>query len=184
MAARKKRKGRRGNFKFTAPDGEVWDSEFEWHVYTGLRDLGWTVRRCDKRDSITYHTPVQDGCCMECGGSDVVQVRSYTPDLWVVEPQQSDGRPGRGPYLIECKGYFPRERRGMLTDFAVQNPSLDLRFLFSKVAKLTAAKTNVEYIHAYLKKTAGAWNNGNLEWFEVPVKKRVTKRRDASKRKS
>lgn len=166
--ARKKRKGRRGNYKFTAPDGEVWDSEFEWHVYTGLISLGWTVRRCTKRDSLAYDTPVQEGECVECGSADVVQRRIYTPDLWVAEPEQSNNKSARRPYLVECKGYFPQDRRAMLAHFTKQNPSVDLRFIFPKEAKLTAKRSNIEYVLSYLKVPACAWNEGDMSEWRYP----------------
>ena len=158
------RKRKRGNRQFIDPTGDVWDSQFEWHVYTGLRDQGYTVRRCDQRDSIAYHTPVKEGSCLECDGTEVVQRRVYTPDLWVVEPEQADDASTRRGYFVECKGYFPQQRRAMLRCVAEQHPGIDLRFLFSKEVRLTKARTNVAYVCSMIKCPAAAWNNGSFEW--------------------
>lgn len=162
-----KRKTRRGNRTFTDPEGDIWDSRFEWLVYIGLRDSGQNVRRCHKRDTLTYHTPVKQGLCLECRANSVVQVREYTPDLLVAERKQGGDEDASGPasiYYVECKGYFPKERRSQLVCLSREWPDLDLRFLFAKEAKLTPTCSNVEYVLKYMKKPAGTWNDGALEW--------------------
>lgn len=163
-----RRKTRRGNRTFTDPDGDIWDSRFEWLVFVGLRDLGdYGVRRCDQRDLVTYHTPVKQGQCVECKTDRVVQVRTYTPDLFVVDRTRgnhtAEGQGSHG-YFLECKGYFPKERRSQLAYLCREKPDLSLRFLFSKEAKLTPTCSNVEYILKYMKRPAGTWNDGALEW--------------------
>jgi len=152
---------KRRDRRFTDPGGDEWDSQFEFLVYTGLQGLGYSVRRCDKSDSVAYNHGVTQGRCLECGSAEVVQERNYTPDLYVVEPQEEATGAG---YYIECKGYFPADRRSQLRSVIQSNPDLDLRILFAAERKLTQAKTNIEYVHSYIKCGAGVWNNGALEW--------------------
>lgn len=160
----RRRTSRRGNRRYVDPHGDEWDSQFEWFVYNGLRDLGYSVRRCTSSDSIAYHSQVKQGRCLECGSDGTVQERIYTPDLYVADdPTQS--RDERGGYFIECKGYWPAEKRSLLRQVKEQNPSLDLRVLFAKVAKLTPKRSNVAYVNDIIHATAGAWNDGNLRWY-------------------
>jgi len=161
------RRSNRGGWakKFTDPDGVVWDSPLEWYVYTGLQDLGYSVRRCDERDAISYHTPVKQGRCLECGSSGTVQDRIYTPDLHVVEPQSKKRGLTRRAFIVECKGRFPQDRRSMLRCVKEQHPSLDLRFLFGSEKKLTPKRTNVEYVRSMIKCPAGVWVPGkDIKW--------------------
>lgn len=152
------RRSKRGDRRFTSPSGELFDSEFEWRVYNGLRDRGYSVRRCDERDSIAYHTQVKAGRCLECDSANVAQSRIYTPDLWVVEPEQPDQGSARRGYFVECKGYFPQQRRAMLRALKSQQPALDLRFVFSSEVRLTKARTNVEYVLTMIKAPATSWD--------------------------
>ena len=101
---------------------------------------------------------------MECGSDEVVQNRIYTPDLFVDHDPTWKGAKRDG-YFIECKGYWPAEKRSLLRQVVEQNEGLDLRVLFAKVAKLTPKRTNVEYVRNIVHTTAGAWNNGNLRWY-------------------
>ena len=158
------RKRKKRDFTFRDPDGEVWDSKFEWLVYNGLRDQGYMVARCDERDSLAYHSPIKTGRCLECDGTSVVTERRYTPDFRVVEPEQpSRGLVGRR-FIVECKGYFPAQRRTLLRCVKECHPDVDLRFIFPTEVKLTPARTNVEYVLRMIKCPATAWNNGAFEW--------------------
>ena len=94
----------------------------------------------------------------------MVQGRVYTPDLFVDHDPTWEGAERAG-YFIECKGYWPAEKRSLLRQVVEQNESLDLRVLFAKVAKLTPKRSNVEYVNGIVHTTAGAWNNGNLRWY-------------------
>ena len=152
---------------FRDPEGNVWDSPFEWHVYVGLRDTGHSVRRTDQRDSFSYHTSIVKGNCLECGSDQVVQDRIYTPDLFVVEAEPSDGSSGlQGPdlYYLECKGYLRQDRRAQLAAFARQRKDVSVRILFTQERKLTKTLTNIEYALKYFKWPAAAWNDGAFEW--------------------
>lgn len=152
---------KRRDRRFTDPEGNEWDSQFEYLVFVGLPSHGYRVRRCDERDSVSYQHPVKQGACLECGSHEVVQVRSYTPDLFVVDALTDTDEDGT---YIECKGYFPADRRAQLRSVVQSNPQLDLRILFAAERKLTKAKTNIEYVHSYIKCGAGVWNKGALEW--------------------
>lgn len=104
---------------------------------------------------------------MECGDDKIVQERIYTPDLSVVERQPGDGGSadeGEAVYLLECKGYFPKERRSQLASLARERKDLSLRVMFTEERKLTSTLSNIEYVLKYMKWPAAAWNNGAYEW--------------------
>lgn len=65
------------------------------------------------------------GYCSECGGNEVFQPRTYTPDF----------RIGSSIYL-EVKGRLTRRDRKILLGVRDSNPDLDLRLVFDKNNKL------------------------------------------------
>ena len=161
----KKRRSRRGDFRYTDPSGVQWASQFEYIVYSGLRDSGYHIRKCDERDSFTYHSGVAKGQCLECGSREVVQVRTYTPDLYVdFDPTEVEGSARLGFY-IECKGYFPQEKRSLLRSVAACTEGSDIRVVFGKLARLTSARSNVEYVNSIIKMPAGIYKDGGITWY-------------------
>lgn len=122
------------SYTFKAPDGEVWASEYEFRVYDALRSLGSGVRRCQRGtgDTFSYCEQKQALRCLECGSSNCVQVRSYTPDLYIPEHVSLLGQEGEGSgYYIEAKGYLREHKRGLLRHFRRSQKSLDLRMVAS-----------------------------------------------------
>ena len=150
--------------------GDEWASKFEHDVYQGLRSSGYRVRRCDESDTVAYYSSVTSGRCVECGGTDVVQARTYTADLFVVKPPKQHNGPGG--YLVECKGYFPRDRRALFCAIAKECKRLGtgLRIIFESNRKLKGTQqTPVSYIHRYAKNVVpGVWDKKTEEvtWFE------------------
>jgi hypothetical protein len=160
---------KRSDRRYQSDDGQLWDSEFEWKVFNGLRSNGYRIRRCDEGDTVSYHTPVKQGRCVECGSNDCVQERTYTPDIFVVESpcRSATGR----NYYIECKGYFPAEKRSLLRAVAGQSKGVDLRIVFERLVSLKGTKgTNVDYVHKYLKIPVGVWDRKEqrIVWYESP----------------
>jgi hypothetical protein len=163
-----RRKGsKRSDRRWIDPDGVEWASKFEWRVFERLRSDGYRIRKCTKSDTVTYNTPVKQGCCVECGSSRVVQVRTYTSDLYVVEDSPDTGNKG---YLIECKGYFPGPKRKLFCAVAKQLTGVDLRIIFESNKQLKGTKsTPVEYIHKYAKNVLpGVWDGKTetVTWYE------------------
>lgn len=168
------RKGsHRSDRRWVDEDGNIWASKWEHDVYQGLRRNGYRVRRCDESDTIAYTTPINSGACLECGSTGVVQHRTYTADLFVVtDPEQPDEAQG---YLVECKGYFARDKRAMFVEVAKELKSLgqDIRIIFTNNNKSTLGRgiksTPVGYIHRYCKNVIpGVWNSklDKVDWYE------------------
>ena len=160
---------RRSDRRYLDDHGTQWASEFESRVYHALRDSGNRVRKCDDSDSIAYNTTVKQGRCLECGSSNCVQQRTYTPDLYVVGPKGE--RPYfDGGYYIECKGYFPADKRSLLRAVANQATGIDLRIVFQRVNRLPGTKlNNVQYVFKYLKGvTPGVFDaaDRSIVWYE------------------
>lgn len=155
---------KRSDRRFLSDDGQEWDSKFEWLVYSGLKGAGHRVRRCDQSDSISYNTAVKQGKCLECGGTVCVQERIYTPDLYVGEPSGKGTSANRG-FTLECKGFFPADKRSLFRAVANQATGIDLRIVFEREVKLKGTVgTNVDYIKKYLKGfPVGTWNRETQE---------------------
>jgi len=150
----KKRAGRRSGQKrsdkrFTAPSGVEWASKFEWEVYESIGGAGVDVRKCGQGDSFHYHESKRQGKCLACGSSDVVQERTYTPDLCVTPTPKGDSGPE--PYYIEVKGYFRQQRRALFGHFLKQNQDLDIRIVFERDGRATPRMSYREYAQRYYK---------------------------------
>src|SRR5580765_855016 len=74
---------KRSDFRWTAPDGTIWASRFEYEVFVALKEQGYEVRKTTKEDSLRYTSGIVSGKCAECGSGRVVQERSFTADLFV-----------------------------------------------------------------------------------------------------
>lgn len=159
-----KRKKRR-DFSYTDPSGVQWDSRFEYVVFDRLRSLGYGVRKCTESDSFVYHTEVRQGRCMECSSSNVVQVRTYTPDLYVDYDPTEARSTARLGFYIECKGYFPAEKRSLLRAVSACTEGADIRVLFAKLARLTPARSNVEYTNKIIRMPAGILTEKGVQWY-------------------
>jgi len=158
---------KRSDRRYRSDDGQEWDSRFEWQVWDGLRSAGYDVRRATEDDSIGYHTQVKQGRCLECGSVSVLQDRIYTPDLYVAGLKGKRASSGSS-YYVECKGYFPADKRNLFRSVANQATGIDLRIVFPKEIRLKGTtKTNVEYIQAFCKTIkVGIWNKetGDILW--------------------
>ena len=158
---------KRSDKRWLAPDGVVWASKFEWSVYDQLKQAGYVVRKCENGavDTFDYHSVVKNGECLACNSSEVVQRRTYTPDLFVCTEGslgQSTGNV-RGFYL-ETKGYFPASKRSLFRNFRKTGPDIDIRFLAQRDSWVTKGKTKLsDYFAKYIKDVPFAvWNGKNL----------------------
>jgi hypothetical protein len=140
-------------------EGEIWASPFEYKVYDHLRANGRTIRRADERDKLTYNTPVKQGRCTQCNSCSIVQERTYTPDLVVVQGERREEAIGR-VYFIETKGYFDGPKRNLFRQVKSQHTSIDLRLLASSDHWVTKGKTRLSDWAKRFKIPFALWKDG------------------------
>jgi len=146
---------KRSDRRWEDPDGTVWASRFEYEVFCILRDAtteaGSLVRKCEQGgvNTFHYHTPVRQARCVQCGSGQVVQERTYTPDVCVTTRSKS-GLPST--CYVEIKGYFPAEKRGLLRHFRQTGPDIDLVVVAQANHWVTKGRTRLsDYFARYLK---------------------------------
>jgi len=148
------------NLTYHDKDGNKWDSRYEWEVYEAIREMGLDVRRCspEQGDTFSYASKVIRGECLECESDNIVQRRTYTPDLFVSDLEAPNG--DRGCY-IEVKGYWKAPKRNLLRSVVESNPHLNLLFIFQKDLWVTRGKSRyTDYIKRYFKRCrVNVWNN-------------------------
>lgn len=123
---------KRSDLRCRTQDGQEWASPLEAKVYFSLLEQGYHVRRADFHDSLTYTTMVKQGRCKTCGACEIVQDRTYTPDL-VVDKST----------LLEIKGYFTGPKRNLFRAMRLSNPSADIRLIVQRDHPVTKGKTNL-----------------------------------------
>lgn len=149
---------KRSDRRWQSDDGQLWDSRFEWRVWSVLSEIPTiTVRRCErgKGDSFNYVSNVRGAKCLECDSREVVQERTYTPDLLV--RRKSEVQHGGG-YYLELKGRFPPAKRSLLRAFVKSRPEVDLRLVLEKDGRATPKLDLLEYCHEYLKIPTIVWH--------------------------
>lgn len=158
---------KRSDRRWVDPDGTVWASKFEYQVYAKLKSLGYMVRKCEQGgdDTFVYYTDVKGGECSGCGCTEVVQRRTYTPDLHLTTDPDVDG-PDDGPRgkYIETKGFFPASKRSLLRAFRKTGPNIDLLFLAERDNWVTKGKSKMsDYFKRYIKDVPFAvWDKKDL----------------------
>lgn len=80
---------------------------------------------------LEFHSRVRSGTCNDCGGTNVVKVRWYTPDF-VIEDKK---------IIIEAKGKFTAENRTKMLDVVRDHPEWDIRMWFMYDNKLSKKST-------------------------------------------
>ena len=140
---------KRGDRRWRSDDGRIWASKFEYQVFDAFTRAGCDVRPCDARDTVNYVEPRRNSRCLECSSSDIVQDRSYTPDLCV---NQAASGHDESYYFVEVKGYFPATRRKLFRDYRNAVPSHRVRIVFEKDGWVTKGKSKYsDYCDRYLK---------------------------------
>ena len=155
---------KRSDRRWVDDEGTVWASKFEYKVFAGLRDSGCNVRKCTSSDTFSYTEHKPNVRCVECGGCDCVQDRTYTPDLFYT-PEQGEGS-GTG-YYIETKGYFAAPKRSLFRSLRASRPDIDLRVVLESDGWVTKGKTRLtDYFSRYLKTTPVHVWDGDIpeEW--------------------
>lgn len=139
-------------------DGQIWASRFEYEVFTALVERGYNVRKCTTQDSLPYTSIVRQGICRKCRSEDVVTLRTYTPDLYVLPPSGGQSDQDRAGYYIEAKGYLRSERRSLLRSFRKENQGLDLRFIVQRDYNVTDKRTISKWVTDLMKCKVHVWN--------------------------
>lgn len=155
---------KRKDMRFRSPDGQEWDSRFEWQVFDVYVRAGWKVRRTAKgsSDTLSYVLPVRAATCLGCGSSEIGQQRKYTPDVFC------DGSPvgGKaGEYFIEVKGYLRAAQRSLLRAFCKARKDVDLRIIYQRDFPISAKSTISQWTARFLKIPYAIWNGKPVtEW--------------------
>ncbi len=127
---------KRSDKRWQSPDGELWDSRYEYVVYTKYKQAGYTIQRCDASDTFSFTLPVRQAACGSCGSTEVGQRRHFTPDFRIVpSPTGRDAKPAG--YYVEAKGYLRPKERALLRAFCKENPHSNTRFIFQQDYRLT-----------------------------------------------
>jgi hypothetical protein len=142
---------KRADRRWRADDGTIWASKFEYTVYAALKGTGSIVRKCTSSDTVTYTEHKSNVRCLECGGSECVQDRTYTADLFFTPASAGSGSSG---YYIEAKGYFAPDKRRLFRSLRKTRPDIDLRVILETNGWATKGKTRMtQYFAKYLKTT-------------------------------
>jgi hypothetical protein len=106
---------------YPTSNGDKCASQYECDVVQSLIDRGLPYEY--EPVKLEYETNIVKGLCKQCGaeGRDVVQRRTYTPDL----------RLPNG-IIVEVKGKFTAPKRNLMRQLVKSNPDIDLRFIFMR----------------------------------------------------
>jgi hypothetical protein len=130
---------KRSDRRWLSPSGEEFDSKLEYYVYDTF-DKSTACRRTTKGDSLAYTSPVRNGSCVSCGGTNVGQQRHYTPDLFVVSGDNKHQAIG---YYVEVKGYLRPRERSLFRSIYKTHKDVDLRFLFATDFRAAGTKGSI-----------------------------------------
>jgi hypothetical protein len=125
--------------RWLSPSGEEFDSKFEYEVYDTF-DKSAAVRRTTKGDTLAYTSPIRNGSCISCGGTEVGQQRHYTPDLFAIP---SDSKHKAIGYYVEVKGYLRPRERSLFRSIYKAHSHVDLRLLFATDFRATGTKGRI-----------------------------------------
>src|SRR5208337_3161975 len=162
------------------PEGNIWDSRYEYLVFRAYADAGKEVRRTSKSDTFSFMPEISGGKCRACGATEVGQQRTYTPDLHVTADYPESPTV---EYYIEAKGYLRAKERALLRAFYKANPNAPVRYLLQRdfpigaVSKRTGTKGSiVQWFHKFLPNAKIAlWTGGIPDVWQsaIPIEKRV-----------
>lgn len=131
---------KRSDLRCRTPDGQEWASPLESRVFFELTRKGYAVER--NTDVFTYSTAVKQGRCAACNSCEIVQDRTYTPDLKVTFVDKIGSGDITYVYL-ELKGYFAGPKRNLFRAARQSNPSADIRLIASTDHWVTKGKTRL-----------------------------------------
>jgi len=158
---------------FTDPTGTVWDSRFEYQIWSVLNDANIPVERCERGNhTISYTDPVRMATCGDCGSSKISKHRTYTADFYIrTESADSPERNVSG-YFIEAKGYLRASERSLLRSLVKSRPDIDLRIIYQADYKVNKGRIST-WTARYLKIPYMIWKgDAKLDWV-YPEKSRT-----------
>lgn len=151
---------------WTDPEGNIWDSRYEYLVFRAYAEAGHRVRRTTKGDSFSFVLSIKRGQCGACGSTEVGQLRTYTADLHVTADHTKHEALD---YYVEAKGYLRPKERALLRAFYKANPNAPVRYLLqrdfpaSKRSKVTGKQGSiVDWFHKFLPNAKLAIWSGNV----------------------
>ena len=130
---------KRADRRWQSPDGELWDSRYEYLVYIQFRQEGYDIIRCGKSDTFSFTLPIRGGECRDCKSTSVGQRRTYTPDFYIVS---TDSEHPPVKHYIETKGYLRPKERALLRAFYKEKPDTRLSFLFQRSYPASAKRAD------------------------------------------
>jgi hypothetical protein len=160
------------------PEGNIWDSRYEYLVWRAYAAAKVNIRRATKSDTFSFVLAIKRGKCGACGSDQVGQQRTYTPDFHVAA---DNSEPQAVGYYIEAKGYLRPKERALLRAFYKANPDAPVRFLLQRdfpagaKSKRTGERSSiVQWFHKFLPNAKLAIWNGAVpnDWKSAtPIEK-------------
>jgi len=169
---------KRADRRWRSPDGEEWDSRYEYIVYRKYREAGYAIERCTESDTFSFTLPIRGGECRSCGATTVGQRRTFTPDFRIVSP---DKQHPAVAYYIETKGYLRARERSLARSFNKAHPNADVRYIFQSDHRISRPTTRTDgCVISWFKrfmpgKRAQVWT-GEVKPFESEVSQDTAKR--------
>lgn len=130
---------KRSDRRWQSPDGELWDSRYEYLVYIQFRQEGYNIVRCGKGDTFSFTLPIRGGKCRDCQSTSVGQSRTYTPDFYIVS-EDSEHTPVK--HYIETKGFIRPKERSLLRAFYKERPDTRISVIFQRSYPTGARRAN------------------------------------------
>lgn len=163
---------KKSDYRWTAPDGVIWASRFEYEVYLWLKAHGSNVRKANvEADQIPYTSDIRGGKCTSCGASGgIVKERRYTPDL--VEVIAGGKEPPSNHYW-EVKGYLRQNERSLLREVVSSQAIPNLRLLVQQDGRVGAG-TVTSWSNKYLKIPTYKWSGKFGPELIPPIERQVT----------
>jgi hypothetical protein len=167
---------KRSDRHWTDPEGNKWDSRYEYLVYAAYKAAGTDIRRTTKSDTFSFVLSIKRGKCGACGSDQVGQQRTYTPDFHVTT---DNSKHEAKFYYIEAKGYLRPKERSLLRAFYKTNPDAPVRYLLQRdfpagaKSKRTGERSSItQWFHKFLPKAQIAVWNGEVpnEFLAAPPK--------------
>lgn len=127
---------KRSDLRFQAPDGSIWDSKFEWHVWEGAKNADVRLHRADKAgktDTLSYVHNIRNARCQDCGSDRVGSVRGITFDM-VMRDWHPVGKENGG--YLECKGYMRANKRALYRSFFKEKPGFSAAIIIQSNYKV------------------------------------------------
>jgi len=105
--------------RWVTPAGVEVKSGLELKIATSLEEQG--IEYGYETVKFAWYDKYPRALCSDCGGSEIYQKRSYTPDF--IFPNG---------VIVESKGRLTRRDRKIITGVRTANPEIDLRLVFDK----------------------------------------------------